>query len=725
MGRKVSVGLEADVAGFIKNVLAADASVDDLGDKVVRLDDELDKIPADAAKAAAALKLLSGSVDDVGHKVTSLGEKNVHLATLEAKIRETRTEVRKLGDEFVKTGDVDVFKKLGDATSRLKVLQDTRSKIKSALIPDDLAQDAEKLADGFFKRFAGRAEEWGNKIGQMLPSAISGALANPVAGPIIAAGLIAALLAAVDLVLANIGGLVLAAGGGGILGLGILGAVLGNPSTVGHAWAEEITGIRERFLGASSVLSGPLITAAHEFGAAFSGINLDKIFANAGTWIGPLVDGAAQFVRWIGLAAEYLSSKAGPVMQVLADELPKLGHAIATATKSIADNSEGGAAALKDLLYVVEMIIAGVGGMIGAAERGYGAFVKLRSSLPLGLQLILFGPEQVFNLQRGATAAKALGDAAKSTVVDFDVMNETLNRTSASLESLEGAIVDKIFQATMGLDQALLNVNESLLKVTDSIKQNGRATDEHSEKGIANRRVILGAVQDNMALYQAQLKAGMSAEDAARQYDDNTAALERQLRKSGVAQGEIDKLIGKYKGIPHQVDTDIAINGLTSAINGLADLIRLINGIHDKTVTVYYRTKGQSLNAPLAHGGIRRAAVGMLIPPSDPGTTLVGEPQTGGEALIPLRGISQSRAMDLAQTVGNAYGFRVSAAHGYADMRSAGQMGWSGGGGPTQLELTLRVDPARDTGVGSLVQRAFANQEIQVYAGGQRVQARL
>ena len=177
-----------------------------------------------------------------------------------------------------------------------------------------------------------------------------------------------------------------------------------------------------------------------------------------------------------------------------------------------------------------------------------------------------------------------------------------------------------------------------------------------------------------MTLYQAQLAAGMSAEDAARSYDENTAALEAQLQKAHLTQEQIDGLIGKYRGIPKRVDTDIAINGLTAAINGLSDLIKQINGIHDKTVTIYYRTMGQSMNAPLAHGGIRRAAVGMVIPPSDPGTTLVGEPQTGGEALIPLRGISQSRAMGLAQYVGNAYGFSVSS---------------SGGGGGAGISITI------------------------------------
>src|SRR5436305_15160617 len=87
----------------------------------------------------------------------------------------------------------------------------------------------------------------------------------------------------------------------------------------------------------------------------------------------------------------------------------------------------------------------------------------------------------------------------------------------------------------------------------------------------------------------------MSAQDAAAANDANTAALERQLLEAGLTQKEIDGLIGKYRSLPAKVDTDIAMNGLTEAINGLADLIRQINGIptHKTTsVDIVYHDPG-------------------------------------------------------------------------------------------------------------------------------------
>lgn len=666
MGRKVSVGLEADVAGFIRPVDSAKKSVDDLGDKVDSLDRSLNKIPPDAAKAGAALKLLDGDAKLVGRSVNDLGEKSTGLAVLDARIREAQKEVRKLADEFQRTGDIDVFKKLGDASGKLNGLQEVRKKLKDAVVLD--GSDAVKATEGFFKRLVSRAEEWGNEIGKMLPAGIAGALANPVAGPIIAAGLIAALVAAATTVLASAGGIVLAAGGAGAVGAGIMGALMGDPEVTGAAWKHELSGIKDEFLSATSIFRGPLIDAAHLFGSVLGGINFDKIFGRAATYLPELAAGAAAFARWIGIAAEYLTDGAAPIMKVISQELPKIGHAIATASKSIADGGEGGAQALKDLFTIIEIVIAGLGGMIGAAEKAYTGLAAFRDAI-IPRPLLYFS-EQLLNT---GVSARSLGSDLVSTVDDLEKLSGKLNATAVSADSLAGAMVGKIFSATMGMDQAVLGVAESLTRLDETMDKNGKAIDKHTglvamntEKGQANREGVLAAVTANMSMYQSQLAVGMSAEDAAAAYDVNTAALEKQLRQAGLTGAQVDDLVGKYRGVPKKVDTDIAMHGLTDAIDRLNETIRLINGLHDKTITITVKQvgdnpQGQSRGGNWATGGIRRAAVGMILPPSDPGTVLAAEPQTGGEALIPLQGISRGRAMSLMQQVGAGYGLTVSA----------------------------------------------------------------
>jgi len=700
--RKVSVALVADVADFVKFIGSAKKSVDDLGDEVDQLDRSINKLPPDAAKAGAALKLLGGDADAVGKKFQDLGEKNTTLAVLESKIKDTRTEVRKLSEEFVKTGDVEIFKKLGDAEGRLRHFLDLKTKIKNI----DVGPEIEGWFARIGKKIATGTEAIGEQFGKLLPDALSGALQTPVLGPIIAVGLIAAILAAVDIALANVGGLILAGAGAGIVAGGIIGAILGDPKTVGDAWSKELASVKTEFIDATQPVRQPLLDAAHEFGATLRGIDMASIFAPAAQWLPMLVKGASDFVRYLALAGQYLSQGAGPEVKVLAEELPQLGAAFASASKAIAGGSEGGAIALRDLLGVIEMIIAGIGGWIGAAEKVYGEMAKLRDTvIPRDW---FFPPEASQHVETYARAIHGAGDELKSFVPDLDEANRKLNETSVTMDSIEASIVNKIFTATMGLDQAFLHMNESLTQLSESFKKNGRELDIHKEKGQANREAVLSAVQANMELYQAQVHAGMSAEDAAKAYDENTAALEAQLRKAGLTAGQIDDLIGKYRGIPHKVDTTIAIEGLTKAINELNETIRLINGLHDKTIIISYKAygspKGQSRLAPERYGGIRRAAEGMVVGPSDPGTVLFGEPETGGEAFIPLRGISQSRAMALAQTVGDSYGFSVSS-----------------GGGARSLSLTIAFAGNTSDAMAASIQQLFYDQKIQVFAGGQPV----
>ncbi|MBO0881697.1 MAG: hypothetical protein J2P17_15420, partial [Mycobacterium sp.] len=149
-----------------------------------------------------------------------------------------------------------------------------------------------------------------------------------------------------------------------------------------------------------------------------------------------------------------------------------------------------------------------------------------------------------------------------------------------------------------------------------------------------------------------------------------------------------------YRGVPDKVDTNIAINGLTDAINDLDTLLRQINGLHDKTITINehvytYQDPANTFHG-YALGGMRRAAVGMYIPPRDPGTVLVGEPQTGGEMLTPLRGISQAAAMMQTKVIGDAYGFDVVPRHG--------------GGGSTSINITVSA-----SGGGSDLDRAMSS----------------
>jgi hypothetical protein len=694
--RKVSVQLEADVAAFVTGMTAATATTRQLANAVARLDRQLDRIPPSAALASAALhrlgddanradlnvrglrdrtgeadrnlrrtpdaaasvaralRLLGVEGEGAGERLRWVGGGGDSLRVLDTHLASTRNEVRRLGEEFNRTGSIDVFRRLGESEQNLRSLELLRRRITGAV--GDGAEDG--VLDG-----------------------VRSAAGSPRlmhVGLLLGAGLAVPLLAA-------IGGAITGLVGFGVAGAGIAGAIMGDPARFKAEWSAAANDVKTEFIGATAVFAGPTLDAIRSIGPLIRSWDLGEMFADAAKYVGPLVRGVEGFASGIMRGVSAMVDKGGPAVEALSAGLDELGNAAGDAFESIADGAEGGGEALRDVLFFTADAIRLFGDLTEVAEDTYSfihdhpiasAFMSMGLSLPITL-LDSFSD----SADEAHGTISHFGESARTAAVDLAGLQKQLNATVVTADSLAGAMAGKIFDATMGLDQATLSWNRSLLAVGESLKENGRTLDDHTSKGIANREAILGAVTANMQIYQAQLKAGMSAADAAANYDVNTAALENQLRKAGLTQQAIDGLIGKYRGVPAEVNTNIALNGLESAIRSLERLIREINNIPDRTVnvTVYYHTKGQSLNAPLEKGGIRRAAVGMIIAPSDPGTTLVGEPQTGGEALIPLRGISQSRAMELAQVVGDSHGFDVTArgarSYGFNVSADGGQRG--------------------------------------------------
>jgi hypothetical protein len=651
--RKASVALELRAGQFKSEADITKAKVESLDRSVEELDRDITKIPPDATRAATALKLLGSDADGAGKKLANLGDKYTSLSILDARIKTTRAEVRKLADEFVRTGDVDVFRKLGDSQGLLTALTSTRKAVAKSI-------------EG------GVSDAASSPQLRQVGMALGAALAVPL--------------------MAALGGALAAGAGAGVAGLGIAAAVLGDPEKFGFAWNQVLRQLKSDFIDAGKPFAGETYGLLARIGPMVAGWHLGEIFRDAVKYVEPLSRGAEDFATNMVRGVGELVKKGEPAVTALSHAMSRLGEAGRHAMEDIAEGADGGAMALHDASNAVALIVEGFGKAVQGAENLYGwirehpfsaAVATGGLSIPISIwtafddQIGVLSTTE-YGLQK---AAEAAGHAFNQQGDDLTLLTQKMNMATLTTDTLAASMVNKLFSATMALDQATLGYAQSLTLVSESITKKDHSIDISTAKGQENREVVLSAVTANMQLYQSNVAAGMSAQDATAAYEANTAKLEKQLRQAGLTAAEIEGLTGKYRGIPREVNTQIAVEGLSRAISQLNETLRLINGLHDKTVTVTYRTRGQSMNAPLARGGIRRAAVGMVIPPSDPGTTLVGEPQTGGEALIPLKGISQSRAMGLAQTVGNAYGFSVSSSRG-------------GGGMPRELVLNATfLDP--------------------------------
>jgi hypothetical protein len=696
--RTVRVRLELDRTDFKQGL-------HDAANDTRSFDGEVKTLGESAGKTGVELK-------DTGTSAKKLGD---DAKTSARDVDAMGTSLRKTGDESQKTSRnvvefSDSTKRAGDGLAQLKThLAETEAQYKTlkqqfvttgntSLLGDvkKAERDVQSLKGLVSNTFAA-AEETGiaagtNAAGAWIKSnpLIAGAIAAGITlgGPAIAASVLGIL-------------------GGGTLALGIYAAV--HDPAVSAAWKDLGSEAKSGLLGAAASLDQPLIDAAARLRTAFSSSvlpGLARDFSVLAPEVRQLADGIAGLATHAMPGFNAAIAASGPLLEEISADLPRMGDALSSFLTSVAAGGPGAVAFFHDLVTAVDGVVIGIGKFVEAGSMVYELLHKLNINpfvdmLP-GIGSVVHILDAL-GISAGGAKGKftELGSAADQSAVglgaayqslsqvqlgavlaadDFSRLSAQIRQTAQTSDLLAGQMSDRVLNAMLSLDQASLTFAQSLTQVSQAIRQNGHELDIHTEKGQANRSAVLSAVAANIRQYDALIQAGVGAQDAAAAYDQNTAALVHQMRQAGLTQGQIDGLIGKYRNVPDQVNTDIILHGLTQAISDLNTTLRLINGIPAQrtsniNVVTHYSTigglPGLTSTAALLHhqakggvvayaaGGVDYKASSGILAPSDPGTILAGEPQTGGEAFVPRMGISNERGLALANVAAGWHGGHV------------------------------------------------------------------
>jgi hypothetical protein len=643
----------------------------------------------DFDKAARGLENVAKDADDADGSLRRMSKGHQNLTS---EIDKTSRSIRGLREEFVRTGDVSL---LGDA--------------------DKLERNLKKLEGQFTKLFGDRSQlvYYGKQAGEdfgggflgtlqsLPPQAFAGIAAGltvlgPIAGGIVAAGITAAV-------------------GGGALATGI--ALAAQDPAVGKAFGGFAEAASVSLHDAADVFVEPLVAAADKFGDAFSGPIMSGIrddFATLAPVVSEVVDGLIGFAEKAMPGVNELVQASVPVLGAFAEILPQIGQGFSNMAKDISGASEGAVSAVHVLGDTIEGTFDLIGFTLGTASHELATFdALLHGEFVSGLKeaadagalfpdwlvrtLGMFGStgqeaaRLIDVLQRLAPtldinsgAAVRLGAAGENIArslfsadgsaaqygQDLTVLAQRINEVTLSADSLETSMVSKLLTATLSLDQATVGFAGSSLQLEDVLAHSRPNMDLFTESGNKQRQAILGVVGANIQEYEAMVRAGAGADEARSAYEANTRSLEAQLTEAGYTQDEINHLIGTYRDVPHNVDTDIAIHGLTDAITNLDHTLRLINGLHDRTVTVTTfftqvgrpaaeTSTGETVVGPASwrsnrHGGIDYAAARGMI--TDSPTVLFGERGTKKETYVPWAGISDQRAYELMAPTARNFG---------------------------------------------------------------------
>jgi hypothetical protein len=709
--RTVRVRLELDRADYKQGLREAandtrgfEAEVKTLGTSAERTGVELKDTGTTAKKLGDDTKQSTRNVTDLSRELES-----------------TRAKLRDLGDEYKRSGkiELDHYRSLSGELRKLEQAKRDLDKLSG--------NNGQGLLGGLLGKGLGGASGGLPAVGGLGSSLVTGIAAGAIAAaPAAGAAIAAAILA-----------------GLGTVGIGA-GIALSLQDPRIQASAKQMGDyINARLHIDASSFQEPVLSALARLSAGFDRFEprLQRIFAGLAPEVDALAQGIVGLIDEAGPGLEHAFAASGPMIHEIAGDLPALGQAVGFFFDRVAAGGPGAIAFFHDLATVTE----GTLGFLGLLTEGLSKLYEISSKYPVGGLVQLLGnlndggdkAHRSLNLlhqdgQQAADTLNKVGSAAASAGLqatlssdDFSKLSAQISATATTSDMLAAKMSDKVLNATLGLDQATLGFAESQSRLSDSMKQNGLQLDIATSKGQANREAILGVVGANIRNYDAMIAAGASATEAAIAYDANTASLEGQLRQAGLTQEAIDGLIGKYKGVPTNVDTQIATLGLTQAINGLSDLIRQINGIPDyKNITVnttYTRSGEYGQQVPqearglgprsyplgsggssgfakryggivaYAKGGVRDAKMSLrtdyaarsgMVARSP--TVLFGE-GSGAEAFIPQRDVSDARGLALADTAARWHGGRVVPAGSVA-----------GGGQVMSIEMGGRVELTLD-----------------------------
>lgn len=504
-----------------------------------------------------------------------------------------------------------------------------------------------KSADGRLKdargRFGKLGDETGHSFGLSMAKSAAGTLMHGMSegmsslgaaiskSPHLIAGgtAIGAVLAPV--IGAALNSAMLVGAGGGVLAAGI--AAAAKSPAVKSAFEPLKATAQRVFADFGSAFEGPVARSMDVFRNALQ--DLGPSFNRMGAAMAPLVDkfapALADMARNAMPGIERAVESAAPLLESLAQHLPKLGSAIGDFFDSMADGAPGALAFFDMMLSSVEGTIQTFGLLIEGASRAFDVMAKgfsgdFKGALEAAGGFMFMLHDQTEEATEGQiTFASA---TARST--------RAVRGQSQSVEALSSAM-QRLKDGFQAGEEAEMRFQEALDNATAGLKDNGRAFNDSTEKGRANKKNLfeLANTSRDLAAQLDRQGAGVNRVNGA--MARGADAVFRMGLRMGMTSRQAFDLTTKLMGVPPRRETIVGLQGYGLTRGQVTDLLALLGRFRDRYVTVHVganvsarasqflgssASDGSYGRGGYAHGGIvGTAANGGLRS----GMTLVGE----------------------------------------------------------------------------------------------------
>lgn len=266
-------------------------------------------------------------------------------------------------------------------------------------------------------------------------------------------------------------------------------------------------------------------------------------------------------------------------------------------------------------------------------------------------------------LGKAATAANQYGQAMGPTAAATDGASTAQDGLGTSTDTTTGAITkqtaavktqvetfDDAITHALGLRSANRDYQQSLDDATKSLKENGKTLDSHTQKGRDNAAALDAVVSAIQGQIDAESRSGTITDTARAKLNKERDALITLATKFYGSRDAAKAYVDKLLQIPKTVNTKV---NLTFKQQG-SSLQQAINSYLGKTGIPGL----PSHNPPSANGNIFYAQGGEnhVAQIGSGNTRTWDEPETGGEAYIPLALSKRTRSAAILSKVAQQFG---------------------------------------------------------------------
>ena len=242
-----------------------------------------------------------------------------------------------------------------------------------------------------------------------------------------------------------------------------------------------------------------------------------------------------------------------------------------------------------------------------------------------------------------------LNAATKPTTVAIVSQTEAAANAKRAMEQLATALL-KTAGVNLTAEQSALAFRDSLDTLTQSVHDNGKSLDISTTKGRNNRKAVLDSISAALQHADAVGQQTHSQTKAQQAFQNSIPAIREQARRLGLNRKEVDALIRSIGGLrPKTVTVGVVVKGSNVVLSGARVSVATASG---RAIRQTGQANGGIIKA-FASGGEHHVA--QVARPGD--WRVWAEPETGGEAYIPLAQAKRPRSTAILHNVAKSFGY--------------------------------------------------------------------